>query len=251
MVNKVNEICIDDPNVIDTRNYIKRYPLGKDFKVKTPDKNGNFVYNHKATQDTIAHEEEQIDFENTRIKMYPAQELICDSAMCDIIITNESMDIFNLASDYLVDRDYFKSLHDKKFRKQDLPISSRVLNDWIYKRELLEDCRENTEQWHTFSQIDLAYVHILKACRDFGISVRKLQMARNSFYKKLLKIKFCLIDIAYAYFDFAKASGDIYLIMDIYGRCNIVRAIDLMHMAKAHRISNHFILNLSEVWNED
>lgn len=110
--------------------------------------------------------------------------------------------------------------------------------------------RENVEQWHSFSQLDVAYIYILKACRDFGISIRKLQNAKESFTARVYGDKFSLIEIAYTYFAKKKDSDDIYLFMDESGRCSVVRAVDIILMAQSKMISNHFILNLNEVWNE-
>jgi len=75
-------------------------------------------------------------------------------------------------------------------------------------------------------------------------------MARDSFSVKLEKTDFSLIEIAYAYFDKNKDSGDMYLIMDESGKCNIARTEDIVLMIKDKMVSNHFILNLNEVWNE-
>jgi hypothetical protein len=175
--------------------------------------------------------------------------LVTNQNLSDVILTFDTFDAFISAVDSM-DKKYLNDIRDKKFRKQDLPISSRVLNDWTYQQGLLNDDRENKEQWRTFSSVEKAYVHILQVCREFGVSVRKLQKARESFDTKLKGRNISIIEIAYAYFDKKKDSGDIYLVMDNIGRSNIIRAEDIALMAQEKRISNHFILNLNEVWNE-
>lgn len=182
---------------------------------------------------------------------YPGQYLVSNkSKLAHVILTQESMDVFMSASDNLSDKKYLQELHDKKFHKQDIPISSRNLNDWIHTQKLLPDDRTNTEQWHTFSKIDIAYIYVLKACREFGISLRFLHNAKESLLTRIPQSKFCLLEIAYTCFDKSKESGDIFLYMDSTGHCNIARIDDIVLMAKEKMINKNFILNLSEVWRE-
>lgn len=183
-------------------------------------------------------------------KDYPAEVLAANPLLAKIMLTNKTMNKFILSSDNLLNSDYSDNLRNKKFRKQDIPITSRNLNDWIHKQNLLIDDRDDIEQWHAFSKIDVAYIYILKACRDFGISVRKLQTTRDSLSEILPGTAFSLIEIAYTYFDKEKNSGDIYLYMDDSGRCNIVRIDDIVWMTQEKMINKNFILNLTEVWNE-
>ena len=184
-------------------------------------------------------------------KEYPGQYLVSNkSKLAHVILTQESMDVFMSASDNLSDKKYLQELHDKKFHKQDIPISSRNLNDWIHTQKLLPDDRTNTEQWHTFSKIDIAYIYVLKACREFGISLRFLHNAKESLLTRIPQSKFCLLEIAYTCFDKSKESGDIFLYMDSTGHCNIARIDDIVLMAKEKMINKNFILNLSEVWRE-
>lgn len=184
-------------------------------------------------------------------KEYPGQYLVSNkSKLAHVILTQESMDAFISASDNLSDKKYLQELHDKKFHKQDIPISSRNLNDWIHTQKLLPDDRTNTEQWHTFSKIDIAYIYVLKACREFGISLRFLHNAKESLLTRIPQSKFCLLEIAYTCFDKSKESGDIFLYMDSTGHCNIARIDDIVLMAKEKMINKNFILNLSEVWRE-
>ena len=186
----------------------------------------------------------------TKVKQYSAQEFMTSSKLAVVMRTNESVNKFLPVFDYLSDKTNLKDLREKRFRKQDLPISSRVLNDWC-KKGLLIDNRENADQWRTFSQIDVAYIHILKACRNFGISIRKLQEAKVSLFTKLGETDFSLIEIAYTYFDKQKEFDDIHLFVDECGKCNVVRADDMISMAQHKLMSNNFfILNLNEAWNE-
>ena len=182
---------------------------------------------------------------------YQGQYLVSNkSKLAHVILTQESMAAFMSASDNLSDKKYLQELHDKRFHKQDIPISSRNLNDWIHVQKLLPDDRTTTEQWHTFSKMDIAYIYVLKACREFGISLRFLHNAKESLLTKIPQSKFCLLEIAYTCFDKSKGREDIFLYMDSTGHCNIARIEDIVLMAKEKMINKNFILNLSEVWRE-
>lgn len=183
-------------------------------------------------------------------KEYPAQKLMTATELCDVILSPDSMRDFVSASEFLQDDKYLASIHEKTLRVNDLPISSRVLNDWTHKQGLLVDNRENVEQWRTFSKIDRAYICILKTCRNFGVSLHKLETSKKSFSAQLHNTGFTLIEIAYAYFEKSTSLEDVYLIMDTAGRCNIFRAQDMAFMTKEKLIKTNLILNLNEVWNE-
>lgn len=188
---------------------------------------------------------------NGEKQKHPAEYLISHGLkLSHVILTQKSMDMFVLASDNLLDKKYLQELYEKKFHKQDVPISSRNLNDWIHTQKLLPDDRTTTEQWHAFSKIDIAYIYVLKACREFGISLRFLHNAKESLLTYIPNTKFCLLEIAYTCFDKSKETGDIFLYMDSTGHCNIARIEDIVIMAKEKMINKNFILNLSEVWRE-
>ena len=240
------------PPAIDSRDTVRGFSFDEEnstFTLKS--KNGDMVFSKEELLALEAELGEAINIASSvPHTMYPAEQLVKSDTLCDVILSNESMREFMFGSDSLANKEYLDDLHEKRFRQQDLPISRRVFNDWLHDKKLLTDRRENLEQWHTFSKIDLAYIRILKTCRDFGTSIRKLAMARDSLFTKLNDTNFSLLEIAYTCFDKQEGSGDIYLIMDKIGRCNVVRAADIILMTQDKMISNHFILNLSRVWNE-
>ncbi len=124
------------------------------------------------------------------------------------------------------------------------------MSEWA-NNDVISLIRESPEHRPTFSKIDLAYIHILNLCRDFGLSLRKLQMARDSLFFLVDTIGKCsLLEIAYAYFDKSPTDEPVYLIVDRQGRCNIIRKGDFEMMLDFRTINNNFILNLTEVWNE-
>ena len=234
----------------------KEYPTGTDFDAKSgilriKSKKHNIEFKGQDLRDLATELTQAITLISSRpYKEYPAQVLIKDSRLADVVLTNESMNVFMFCSDSLSEAQYLNDLRDKKFHKQDIPISSRCLNDWTHKQELLIDERGNIEKWYTFSKIDIAYIHILKACRDFGVSVRKLQKTKESLRVKLPGTDFSLLEIAYTCFDKTKNKDDIYLYMDMTGRCNIARLDDIILMTQEKMLNKNFILNLTEVWNE-
>lgn len=231
-------------------------PTGTDFDAKSgilmiKTKKHNIEFKGQDLRDLATELTQAITVMSGRpYKEYPAQVLIKDSRLADVVLTNESMNAFMFCSDSLSEPQYINDLRDKKFHKKDIPISSRNLNDWTHKQELLVDDRGNIEKWYTFSKIDIAYIYILKACRDFGVSVRILQTTKESLRVKLPGTDFSLLEIAYTCFDKIKNDGDIYLYMDKTGRCNIARIDDIILMAQEKMINKNFILNLTEVWNE-
>lgn len=180
----------------------------------------------------------------------PSLALTDNVFLADIVLTSESMNAFGHASIYLLDEQYSKSLREKNLQQKDLPVKNRTLSEWA-NNDVISLIRESPEHRPTFSKIDLAYIHILKLCRDFGLSLRKLQMARDSLFFPVDTIGGCnLLEIAYAYFDKSQTDEAVYLLMDRQGRCNIIRKCDFEMMLDFRTINNNFILNLSEVWNE-
>lgn len=180
----------------------------------------------------------------------PSLALTDNVILADIVLTSESMNAFGRASVYLLDEKYSKSIREKNLQMKDLPVKSRVLAEWG-KNDVISLIRASPEHQPTFSKIDLAYIHILKSCRDFGLSLRKLQMARDSLFFPVDTIgKCCLLEIAYAYFDKNPTGELVYLIVDRQGRCNIIRQNDFEMLLDFRTINKHFVLNLNEVWNE-
>jgi len=178
-----------------------------------------------------------------------SRTLTADKRLCPVILTGNTQMRLDFAINSIT-ADNLEYLREGRCRVQDLPITSRVVNDWT-GRGLLDDTRDNTAEWRKFSNVEVAYINILQQCREFGLSSRRLLNTKSGLEITLYKNNVSLLEIAYSYVmnwsDLDKE--DLFLLIAQDGRCNIARKDDLTLMLQSAAFGTHFILNLNEVWN--
>jgi len=72
-------------------------------------------------------------------------------------------------------------LTDKKYTIQDTETTYRVVNNWS-SAGLLEENRENHNQWRKFNIVDLVWLYIITELRKLGFPLEKIRKARETLF---------------------------------------------------------------------
>ncbi len=70
-------------------------------------------------------------------------------------------------------------INEKKFTAKETDISYRTLNHWS-EIGLIDDEREEGKGWRKFSILDVVWIHVISALRNFGFSMEQLLKAKTS-----------------------------------------------------------------------
>lgn len=71
-------------------------------------------------------------------------------------------------------QDVLKEVIEKKYNKKALNLTTKQMSSWA-QEGLIDDSRENKEEWRKFSICDIATTAILRELRDIGLSLEVLR----------------------------------------------------------------------------
>jgi hypothetical protein len=90
--------------------------------------------------------------------------------------TSVTLDTYNISDEFKKLRE---SLNDRKYTVKETSISYRVINHWGSNNILPEGVRDDSG-WRKFNLIEIIWLHAVTQMRNFGLSLKKINVVRNS-----------------------------------------------------------------------
>ena len=70
----------------------------------------------------------------------------------------------------------------KRFELKDTEQTYRTINHWC-SVGLLDDSRINSQGWRKFSMVELAFISIISALRNFGVPLETIKVVKEELFK--------------------------------------------------------------------
>ena len=140
-----------------------------------------------------------------------------------------------------------KQLHEQHLRLDSKDLSYRIINHWE-KNGLLLNARPDGKGWRRYSIIDVIWINIMGALRDFGYSIEALKKLRDFLDRKDWKHQLSAMDlIEYYTAKVLSQKTQTFICVFSDGCLGILNNVEYQDMVGMMSTRNHININLNVI----